>query len=151
MEDGPHVHQVFEDEVRKPGVRAAALCDSLARRWQGLDPDAMVAHLDAGRFQEVATSALCAAVSFCLPCERPGDVPEADFLKGFFAESGKFKDERLEGADYVATSLWLQLRLWAYLAYGAGEQDRVVLLAVLFLADRLSKRLDPKHPRVRSA
>ena len=151
MEDGPHVHQVFEDEVRKPGVRAAALCDSLARRWQGLDPDAMVAHLDAGRFQEVATSALCAAVSFCLPCERPGDVPEAGFLKGFFAESGKFKDERLEGADYVATSLWLQLRLWAYLAYGAGEQDRFVLLAVLFLADRLSKRLDPKHPRVRSA
>jgi hypothetical protein len=47
--------------------------------------------------------------------------------------------------------LWLQLRLWAYLAYGAGEQDRFVLLAVLFLADRLSKRLDPKHPRVRSA
>ena len=52
MEDGPHVHQVFEDEVRKPGVRAAALCDSLARRWQGLDPDAMVAHLDAGRITE---------------------------------------------------------------------------------------------------
>lgn len=150
MEDGPHVHQVFEDEVRKPGVRAAALCDSLARRWPSLDADAMVDHLDAGRFQEVATSALSAMVSFCLPCERPDDVSEADFLKGFFAENGKFKDDRLEGPDYVATSLWLQLRLWAYLAYGAGDQDRFVLLSVLFLADRLSKRLDPKHPRHRS-
>lgn len=149
MEDGPHVHQVFEDEVRKPGVRSAALCDSLARRWQGLDSDAMVAHLDAGRFQEVATAALCEVVSFCLPCQRPDDVAGVDFLKSLFAESGQFKDARLEGGDYVATSLWLQLRLWAYLAFEAGEQDRFVLLAILFLADRLSKRLDPKHPRSR--
>ncbi|MGI5868336.1 MAG: MFS transporter [Kiritimatiellia bacterium] len=149
MEDGPHVHQVFEDEALKPGARAAALCVSLGRRWQGLDVDAMVAHLDAGRFQEVATSALCAELAFCLPCEPPTDISETDFLKDFFAENGQFKDERLEGPDYVATSLWLQLRLWAYLAYGAGEQDRFVLLSVLFLADRLSKRLDPKHPRYR--
>ena len=42
---------VFEDEVRKPGVRAAALLSQ--RWWQGLDPDAMVAHLDAYCFQEV--------------------------------------------------------------------------------------------------
>ena len=88
-------------------------------------------------------------MSFCLPCQRPDDVAGVDFLKSLFAESGLFKDARLEGGDYVATSLWLQLRLWAYLAFEAGEQDRFVLLAILFLADRLSKRLDPKHPRSR--
>ena len=53
----------------------------------------------------------------------------------------------LEDADYVATSLWLQLRLWTFLEYRIEYDDRLVLLAVLFLCDTLGKRLDPRQPR----
>ncbi len=149
MEDGPHVYKVFEAEFRNPGTLIVSLFESIAQRWQGLDIDTMVDSLDGGRFHEVATSAISPAIEFCLPCARPPDVAPTNFLKSQFLENGSFRDDRLEGDDYVATSLWLQLRLWAYLEYAEGDQDRFVLLTILFLSDRLAKRLDPKHPRAR--
>lgn len=149
MEDGPHVYKVFEGEFRNPGTLTVSLFESIAHRWQSLDIDTMVESLDGSRFHEVATSAISPAIEFCLPCARPSDVIPTDFLKSQFLENGSFEDDRLEGDDYVATSLWLQLRLWAYLEYAEGEQDRFVLLTILFLCDRLAKRLDPKHPRAR--
>lgn len=149
MEDGSHVYEVFEDELRNPGTITVSLFESIAQRRQGLDIDTMVDSLDGGRFHEVATSVIAPVVEFCLPCACPPGISQTDFLKSQFLENGTFRDERLEGGDYVATSLWLQLRLWSYLEYAAGEQDRFVLLTILFLCDRLAKRLDPKHPRIR--
>ncbi len=149
MEDGPHVYKVFEAEFRNPGTLTVSLFESIAQRWQGLDIDTMVDSLDGGRFHEVATSAISPALEFCLPCVRSPDILPTPFLQSQFLENGSFKDDRLEGGDYVATSLWLQLRLWAYLEYAEGDQDRFVLLTILFLCDRLAKRLDPKHPRTR--
>ncbi len=149
MEDGLHVYEVFEDELRHPGIITVSLFESIAQRRQGLDIDMMVDSLDGGRFHEVATSVIAPVIEFCLPCAQPPEVSQTDFIKMQFLENGSFRDERLEGGDYVATSLWLQLRLWSYLEYAAGDQDRFVLLTILFLSDRLAKRLDPKYPRVR--
>lgn len=150
MADGQQVHKVFEDEVRNPGLRTVSLFNSIAQRCKGLDADAMTERLDAMRYHDVATSVISPLLEFCLPCIRAETVSETDFLKSQFAENGSFKDARIEGGDYVATSLWLQLRLWSYLEYDAGEQDRFVLLTILFLCDRLSKRLDPRQPRHRT-
>lgn len=149
MEDGVHVYPLFEDEMRNPGVSAAALLDTISRCHPQVDPDALGVRLDAHAFLDVATAVIEPVVSFCLPCSRPSDVGREDFLRSLFEENGRFSDARLSGSDYVATSLWLQLRLWTYLAYSSGEQDRYVLLTILFLCDRLSKRLDPSQPRKR--
>ncbi len=147
MEDGAHVYKFFEAEFRNPGTLTVSLFESIAQRWQSLNIDTMVDSLDGGRLHEIATSAISPAIEFCLPCVRSPDLSQTDFLKSQFLENGSFRDERLEGSDYVATSLWLQLRLWGYLEYAEGDQDRFVLLTILFLCDRLAKRLDPKHPR----
>lgn len=150
MHDRQQVYQVFEDEARKPGAQIVGLFNSIAQRWQGLDLDTMIARLDSARYHEIATSVISPVLEFCIPCTRPPEVSESDFLKSHFADNGRFKDAMLEDSDYVATSLWLQLRLWPYLEYGTEGQDRFVLLTILFLCDHLSKRLDPRHPRTRS-
>ena len=141
---------MFEDEARKPGAQIVGLFNSIAQRWQGLDLDTMIARLDSARYHEIATSVISPVLEFCIPCTRPPEVSESDFLKSHFADNGRFKDAMLEDSDYVATSLWLQLRLWPYLEYGTEGQDRFVLLTILFLCDHLSKRLDPRHPRTRT-
>jgi Tfp pilus assembly protein PilF len=73
-----------------------------------------------------------------------------DIIKAQFADDGSFVNEMLEDADYVATSLWLQLRLWTFLGYMAEDNERFVLLAVLFLCDtQYGRRLDPGQPRIK--
>jgi len=151
MEDGPHVYKLFEGEVRRPGSFAAELVESISKRWNGgrtspsADPDTLVAALDAGDYRAVATDIVAATLRFCnnMPC--PSGVAPADFLRSQFAENGAFAEPRFNDANYVAVSCSLQLRLWSYLEY--GPPDRFILLTILFLADRLGKRLDPKFSR----
>ena len=107
----------------------------------------MMTLVDEGKYREVATLAIAPAIEFCLPYERPQGAGAEDVITAQFSEDGSFVNAMLEDADYVATSIWLQLRLWAFLDYGVGYDDRFVLLTVLFLCDTLGKRLDPKQPR----
>lgn len=149
MFDGQKVYKIFDDETRNPGTATTLLCGSISTRWKGLDLDTMMTLVDEGKYREAATTAIVPAIEFCLPYERPQGATAEDVITAQFAEDGSFVNDLLEGDDYVATSIWLQLRLWAFLEYGVGYDDRFVLLAVLFLCDTLGKRLDPKQPRLR--
>lgn len=143
MEDGPHVYRFFEEEARKPGVNASVFLDSISQCWREVDAEWLGERLDAGAFHEVATAVIAPAVACFRSCSCPVGVAPEDFLKQLFQENEGFVDEQLEGSDYAATSLWLQLRLWSYLAYSTGDEDRYVLLTVLFLSDRLIKYTGP--------
>ncbi len=149
MFDGQKVYKIFDDEMRNPGTATIMLCDSIAVRWQGLDLDTMVTLIDKGSFREAATMAITPELEFCLPFMRDEDTVSEDIIKAQFADDGSFANEMLEDTDYVATSLWLQLRLWTFLGYMAEDNERFVLLAVLFLCDTLGRRLDPGQPRIK--
>ncbi len=149
MEDGPHVYKHFENEIRRPGSEIIPLAQSISRRWHSPDIDTYTEMFDSSEFSRMAGCAAAPLVAFCRPCERPEDTDTAGFLRSQFLPSGKFADPRIEGEDYVAVSLWLQLKLWSFLEYGnrSDQWNRIVLLSVMFLCDRLSRRLDPQYIR----
>lgn len=148
LPDKTAAHPCFEAEEKLPGSELEKELRHLLNspRWPQKAPWKPAFHTlmelcDREEFLAAASAVLAAELKLYLVVPESAATPDEQLVSKRFIPGSRMRDALLNGRDYLAVNLTVQLRLWAQLKYNAFEgEHRMLLLAILICALALFNR-----------